>query len=320
VLWYGAAIMGAGLVHRLPEPAPMSSRKVKKTARAPYALSLMLGGALLLAAALVWLVALTPPDRRLSVTVMDVGQGEAILIEDPEGHRILVDGGPSPSAIEAALGRRLPFYDRRIDLIVLTHPQADHLGGLPAVMDRYKVGAVMAPATSVDSELYRVWQAALAESSAQHIEARRGQHIRLAGGGLLTVLAPGPWPAPEMINDSSVVIRLDYGDASFLLTADMGQEGEERLLKAGTDLHASVLKVGHHGSRTSTSAAFVRRVQPEVGIISVGEDNPFGHPAPEVLQRLAGKLVLRTDVNGDITVSTDGRKLWVNSQRAPDDP
>lgn len=317
VLWYGAAFLGAALLQRLPERSPASGKERTKTARPRYAFTLALGTALLMFGALVWLVALTPSDRHLSVTVMDVGEGEAILIEDAGGHRILVDGGPSAAAIEAALGRRLPFYERRIDLVVLTHPQADHLGGLLAVMDRYAVGAVMATSASMKSDLFKAWQAALDKSRAPLIEARRGQHIRLAGGGLLTVLAPGPWPPSESINENSVVIRLDYGSASFLLTADMGEEEERRLLEAGTDLRADVLKVGHHGSKTSTSAAFLRRVQPEVGIVSVGAGNLFGHPAPEVLQRLAESLLLRTDLNGDVTVSTDGRKLWVSPQRMP---
>ncbi len=319
VLWYGTALAGAALLQRLPLPAPTPRAPRTKAGGHSYAFNLAFGGTLLLAGALVWLAALTPSSGHLSVTVLDVGEGEAILIEDAARHRILVDGGPSAGAIEAALGRRLPFYDRRIDLVVLTHPQADHLGGLPAVMDRYRVGAVMTTSASADTQLYRVWEETVEKSRAKRIEARRGVQIRLADGAVLTVLAPGPWQAPESINEGSLVMRLDYQETSFLLTGDMGDEEEQRLLRAGTDLSADVLKVGHHGSRTSTSAAFLRRVQPEVGVVSVGAGNRFGHPAPEVLHRLAGQLVLRTDLNGDVTLSTDGHKLWVRLQRMPED-
>lgn len=319
VLWYGAAFLGAALLHRVAKAAAPPAAVIGP-ARRPYAFHLAIGVLLVLAGVIVWWAALTPPERRLSVTVMDVGQGEAILIEDAGRHRILVDGGPSAGAIEAALGRRLPFYDRRIDLVVLTHPQADHLGGLPAVMERYRVGAVIAPPSSADSEPYRAWEAAVANSGVPRITARRGERIPLAGGGMLTVLAPGPWQPPSAVNEGSVVLRLQYGGVSFLLTGDMGEEEEQRLLEAGTDLQAQVLKVGHHGSRTSTSAPFLQRVRPMVGVISVGATNPFGHPAPEVLERLRGDLVLRTDLQGDITLTTDGRRVWASTERSTKGP
>ena len=247
-----------------------------------------------------------------------MGQGDAILIEGPEGNRVLVDGGPSGEAIASALGRHLPFYDRRIDLVVLTHPQADHLGGLPEVLERYDIGGVLATRFAAESVLYRAWTAALAESRLPSATAMRGQWVDLGDGARLTVLNPSTATVLEdanSLNDASVVLRLTMGDASILLTGDISEEAEAALIRQGTDLRATVLKVPHHGSRTSSSAQFLSRVDSLIDVISVGAQNRYGHPTAETLDRLQGDEVLRTDENGDVTVSTDGEGIWVETQR-----
>jgi competence protein ComEC len=266
---------------------------------------------LAMASALLWLGITMPQPGRLAVTFLDVGQGDAVLIEGPDGHRILVDGGPSEDAITSALGRTLPFYDRRIDLVVLTHPQADHLGGLPVVLARYDVGSVLASPVKAESAAYRAWSDSLLEDSVPYTVAAAGQMIEMGNEALLYVLsAPEEESDP---NEGSVVIKLTMGRASFLLTGDIGSAREAGLIRSGADLRATVLKVPHHGSDTSSSSEFVSAVDPVVDVISVGRGNRFGHPAPEVLERLDGDAVFRTDLHGDVTISTDGRRLWIQT-------
>jgi competence protein ComEC len=270
---------------------------------------------LTLAAGVLWLAISAPSHGRLAVTFLDVGQGEAILIESPEGHRILVDGGPSGEAITSALGRHLPFYDRRLDLVVLTHPQLDHIGGLPTVIDEYAVDHVVATPANSDSAAYRVWSEALHVNNVPLVPAERGQTIDLGDGAQLAVVSAGQPDYAASVNDTSLVLRLTMGGISFLLTGDITAVGEAALVRSGADLQTTVLKIAHHGSLTSTSPDFVTRTSPLVDVISVGANNRYGHPTDAVLARLAGDLVLRTDQHGDITLSTDGGHLWLETQR-----
>lgn len=311
--YYLALAIAAWLLARRHAAPP-----VQPLAPAPPALQPLLPAPglaliLILSSALLWLVISAPPSGRLIVTFLDVGQGDAILIQGPSGHRILVDGGPSGEAIDAALGRHLPFYDQRIDLLILTHPQVDHLGGLVEVLERYHVGGVLASPAPAESAVYRAWRQALAAAGVPYTEAAAGQWVDLGSGTRLSILA-SPSVTPE---SGSVVARLSMGRVSILLTGDIGEEEEEHLLRSGADLRSLVLKVPHHGSGGSSSPPFLRRVEAIVDIISVGAENRYGHPAPEVLRRLEGRLILRTDLHGDITVSTDGQRLWVSTQRNP---
>ena len=268
-----------------------------------------------LASALIWLAASAPDSGRLTVTFLDVGQGDAILIEGPDGHRVLVDGGPSGETISAALGRRLPFYDRRLDMVVLTHPQQDHLGGLPQVLERYSVRSVLANPLAADSAAYRAWSDALVAHGISPVSSARGQVIDLGHGATISVISASS--DAQAINDSSLVLRLTMGDISFLLTGDITEAGEAAIVRTGTDLRTTVLKVAHHGSSTSTSTQLLGRAKPLVDVISVGADNRYGHPVAQVLERLEGDLIQRTDESGDVTLSTDGHSLWLETQRAP---
>jgi competence protein ComEC len=283
----------------------------------PLAVLPTLGIAIVLALAsvLVWLLILNSPGDRLTVTFLDVGQGDAILIRSPSGHNILVDGGPSGEAITAALGRHLAFWDRHLDLVVLTHPDQDHLAGLVTVLERYDVDQVLAPAMNKDSPVFHAWEEAIADNDIPETQAFAGEWIDLGGGATLSVLHPPPELLPADEDDNSVVLKISQGDAAFLLTADIAAEGEEYLLGNHADLQAPVLKVAHHGSRTSTSADFLATVQALTAVISVGEDNRYGQPALETLDRLDGRPVFRTDLNGDVQISTDGHKLWIETQR-----
>jgi len=271
---------------------------------------------LALASVLVWLLILGSPGDRLSVTFLDVGQGDAILIRSPAGHNILVDGGPNSEAITAALGRHLPFWDRHLHLVVLTHPDQDHLAGLVTVLERYDVDQVLTPALADDSPTVRAWQEAIAERHIPQREAFAGQWIDLGDGARLSVVYPPPEPlATAEVDDDSLVLKVSQGNAAFLLTGDIGAEGEASLMSNHADLRAPVLKVAHHGSRASTSVAFLAAVEPLTAVISVGEDNSYGLPAAETLDRLAPRPVFRTDRQGDVEMSTDGERLWVKRER-----
>jgi len=301
----------------LPAPPAWAGDLLSGLAR-PLAALPALGIAIVLALAtvLVWLLILGSPGDRLSVTFLDIGQGDAILIRSPSGHNILVDGGPSGEEITAALGRHLPFWDRHLHLVVLTHPDQDHLAGLVTVLERYDVDQVLAPALADDSATFRAWQDAIAERDIPQREAFAGQWLDLGDGATLSVLHPPRELLPAVDeDDNSLVLKASLGDAAFLLTADIGADGEAYLLDNHTDLRAPVLKVAHHGSRTSTSTAFLAAVESLTAVISVGEDNRYGHPSPQTLDRLGSRPVFRTDRHGDVQITTDGHKLWIKTER-----
>lgn len=275
---------------------------------------------LAVAALLLWLAALTMPDDRLHVSFLDVGQGDAILIQTPADQKILVDGGPSPQAITLSLSKKLPFWDRSIDLLVLTHPQEDHLAGLIEVLQRYKVKAVLDSGMGSDSPLYKQWLQLIAEKKIKHYTAVAGQLISLGEGTNLEVLHPQASTfqitfSDIDINESSVVLRLISGEASFLLTGDIGTVAEALLLSKGVSLDSTVLKVPHHGSKTGLIPEFLSSVDPKVAIISVGADNRFNHPNPETLEKLKGIIVFRTDEAGTIEITVDSGRIWVKEER-----
>jgi competence protein ComEC len=279
-----------------------------------------LAGGLAVAAGLLWWAALTPSSDRLTVTVMDVGQGDAILIEDPAGHRILIDGGPSGRAVSEALGRETPFWDKGIDLVVLTHPEEDHLNGLVTALERYDVKRILASPVETDSAAYGAWLQAAEREGAPYYQAAPGEWFDLGRGARLEVLGPPSDPiegGEAKLNNNSVVLRLTWGEVSFLLPGDLERAGEEALLEEGEDLRCTVLKVAHHGSAYGTGESLLAAVQPAVAVISVGADNWYGHPSPQVLERLEDSLVYRTDQNGRVKLSTDGERLWMEVDRAP---
>lgn len=270
--------------------------------------------ALVFLAAIAWVTLRGLPDGRLHVWFLDVGQGDAILIQAPDGRQILVDGGPSPSTLLDQLGEVLPFWDRSLDLVVLTHPDADHVSGLVPLFERYKVVTVV-DSVAADDKAAGAWLTASSAARVARQPAVRGMRL-VAGPVVMTVLSPPEAPLAQLAgNNRSVVLRLDYGQTSLLLTGDAEQDAEHAMLEAGLPLRADVLKVGHHGSSASTSAAFLATVQPRLAVISVGADNRFGHPAPELLDRLSGIEVSRTDERGRIELVSEGRGWTVRCER-----
>jgi len=276
---------------------------------------------LLVLAVLVSFTAATMPDDDLRISFLDVGEGDAVLIQ--KGSRqILVDGGPSPRAVTLGLGSRLPFWDRTIDLVVMTHPHQDHLAGLVEVLRRYRVGQVLYPILDYDSPLYDEWSRLIGEKGIESTVARAGQQIDLGDGVVIKVLNP---PANLMVgsqsdvDNNSVVLRLKAGDVTVLLTGDIMSETERELVRERAGLIATVLKVGHHGSATSTTPEFLAVVGPRVAVISCGADNRFGHPDAEVLSRLEDRVgadnIYCTAEHGSIDFTTDGERLWVEAGR-----
>ncbi len=256
------------------------------------------------------------PPARLRVTVLEVGQGDAILIQTPDGSDILVDGGPG-RAVLRGLGSDLAWFDRSIELMVLTHPQADHMDGLIEVLARYDVQRVLAgPGVQTSAGSFG-WRAA-AEAEGVTVEVTEpGMVLDLGDGVRLDVLGPnGEEAADRQINNTSTVLRIVWREASILLTGDIEARAERALLNDGVALRATMLKVGHHGSRTSSSPEFLAAVQPSVSVVSSGKDNRFGHPAPEVVERLAGYgPVYNTADNGTVRFETDGYRWRVETGR-----
>ncbi|MCA9388266.1 MBL fold metallo-hydrolase [Candidatus Berkelbacteria bacterium] len=248
----------------------------------------------------------------LRVVALDIGQGDAILITTPDDEQILVDGGPSGDVV----GKILHYtYGKKLDLVVATHNDADHIGGLPAVVNSFKVNQVWINGAIHTTHTYESWLATLKENQVSAKAVKAGESLRL-GQVELEVLYPTKdyvGVRPELNNDATIVIRLTYGATSFLLTGDLEQEGEEELIRDNpTKLGSTVLKVSHHGSGNSSAREFLDYVHPELALISVGEGNRYGHPAQEVIDRLEQLDIEshRTDKEGDLVVFSDGAKVW----------
>ncbi len=274
---------------------------------------------LLPAAALIALAATTMPDGIVQVSFLNIGQGDAILVQKGQ-QQILVDGGPNPLAISRETSRKMPFWDRSIDLVVLTHPDSDHLAGLVEVMRRYRVKHVLYPGIDLESPLYEEFQKLIREKNITSTTARSGQVIEMGEEVKLEVLNPLSPPLTGTGGDpdnNSIVLRLETGNVHFLLTGDIRREAEFRLITSGTDLRSEVLKIAHHGSETSSSPEFLAVVQPQAAVISVGAGNKYGLPDEEVLHRLSQnpglESVYRTDRHGTIDFITDGERLWVKT-------
>lgn len=247
----------------------------------------------------------------LNVSFFNVGQGDSIFIETPDGHQILIDGGPSQDVLEK-LGEKMPFWDRTIDLVILTHSDKDHIFGLLSVLGGYKVENVLWDGAEEDSVLAEEWERAITREGADVILAKTGQKIFFGKDGYMEVLySPGDSSKDKNQNNDSVVSRLVFENKSFLFMADAGQALEKEIISGGAQLDSDVLKVGHHGSKTSTSKEFIEKVSPGVSVISTGKDNKYGHPHQEALLNLQGSEVLRTDILGDIKIISDGNILAV---------
>lgn len=253
------------------------------------------------------------PDGNLHISFLDVGQGDAILIQTPTGRQVLVDGGRYPNVLLAELGRQMPFWDRSLDIVVATHADDDHVGGLVEVMERFQVDHLLTNGLEPlsDPAFNALMQTARARGVAPAV-AQAGQRITIDDGVVLEVLHPAPGFWADSPNDMSVVMRLMYGNLTVLLVGDAESDAETAMLGRELRLSSNVLKAGHHGANSSSSEAFLQAVQPMLVVVSAGRDNSYGHPHPAALERFAavGASVLRTDQQGTLTLSSDGRSIW----------
>lgn len=269
-----------------------------------------------------WGQLLNRPDGNLHVYFFDVAQGDSTLIVTPSGRQVLIDGGPASESATTALSDVLPAWDRSLDLVALTHLDADHSRGLLEVIDRYRVGATLVGVQDSTATLYPQWQAVIDRNQTSVVKLAAGQQLALDDGVVLETLHPPASPlrgSPSDRNNNALVFRLVYGEVSFLLTADIEAEAEGQLVRNSPDLDSDVLKVGHHGSKTSTTKAFLEAASPTVAVISVGANNRYGHPNTDVLTRLEQTVgtdrVYQTAQLGRIEFITDGQSLRVETQK-----
>ncbi|OHA00231.1 MAG: hypothetical protein A3C11_01970 [Candidatus Sungbacteria bacterium RIFCSPHIGHO2_02_FULL_49_12] len=253
------------------------------------------------------------PRATLSFQAFNIGQGDALFIETPDRYHILIDGGPDATII-AKLGESLSFWNKKIDLIILTHPHADHVSGLVEVLKRYQVGAIIESNARYNTAEYTEWNRMKEAARVPSYTAVAGMRAEVGKYIVLQILTPFANDAGQTfrnIHDSNIVSRFTYGREMFLLMGDAEESMEQALLARGVLGPAAVLKVGHHGSQTSTSQGFLDLVHPAAAVISVGEKNTYGHPRQEVLDRLSaiGAKVFRTDQDGDVRLTTDGLSI-----------
>ena len=270
----------------------------------------------------IWYAAIREDARGLlTVSFLDVGQGDSIFIQAPSGRQVLIDGGANTGVLREVAGV-MPWYDRSIDVVIPTHPDADHIGGLIDVLARYRIETIIHSSVEGDTKTFAAFNRAMAEqvhpvrgpasNGAREIVAMRGQIVDLGGGAYLQILSPDRLVPDVDTNDGCVVARLVYGATAFMLPCDAPQSVENYLVALGTSsLKANVLKAGHHGSKTSSSALFLGYVAPEYGVFSRGCDNKYGHPAPETTARFAQFEIPTLDTCKDGTISfvSDGQTV-----------
>src|SRR3989304_9783018 len=259
---------------------------------------------------------------KLRLVACDVGQGDGLLVISPGGRQVVVDGGPGSKIVDC-LGQKMPFWDRTIEMVVLTHPQKDHMEGLLSVLSRYKVKMIATTGVENETELFKAWQTAIKAEGAKIYVPKAGDRLVLDSVRGQTSSMDVLWPTKDKLelwklaglselNKSSVVLRLQMDGVCAYLTGDIPKEILEGLI----DGKCQVLQILHHGSKTGTNQEILDSVKPAVAIIQVGK-NSFGHPHKEVLDLLASKRVkiYRNDINGIIEVKTDGRSFGIETEK-----
>ncbi len=272
----------------------------------------------------VWTVVYAETPRLsgvLTFAVLDIGQGDGLYIEGPTGVQLLVDAGPHDGAVLRALPTVMPLGDRTLDAVIETHPDADHMGGLVDVLERYEVGAFITAGINKQNATIDALQKEIDEQNIPRIIARRGMTLDLGGGARLDIIYPDKDVSGygNKTNDGSIMAHLVYGNTSVLLTADVPTNVESYVMRIAStsELASDILKVGHHGSKYSTSEKFVAEVSPKTAIISVGAKNSYGHPTERVLNTLSAQniSILRTDENGTVRCVSDGAEFSCVTQK-----
>jgi competence protein ComEC len=263
------------------------------------------------------LTASSLPDHKFHMYVLDIGQGDAILLRSPDGYWALIDGGRG-AQILPELGEVLPFAQRDLDFVIVTHPDADHIGGLVDVVSNYRVNRFYANNFSKETNVYKELNSRVTSSMAVSQELRDNHDFQWGCCIQIDIL----WPkagdsifSKEDTNEYSVTLLIKYNELEIFAGGDLGSSIEDQLIESIGDI--DVLKVSHHGSATSTSAKFLQAIKPEVSIIPVGAGNSYGHPHPQILANLqqANSKVFRTDTDGRIELVSDGYSVEVTSEK-----
>ena len=324
IAWYPLIVLAAWAVRPNAQASPPQGVPDEAMTGALGAIGRVLRpgpAAVVLVAALGAISVSSAPDGRLHVTVLDIGQGDAVLVETPTGRTMLVDGGPDPELTLRRLGANLPFSERTIDVVVVTHPHQDHVAGLVEVLDRYRVGLLLHAGIPFENAAY---DRLLADAAAEGVDvrlARAGDRLVLDAVTSLDVVYPdaaeasAPLPDGD-INNGSIVAVLRHGGFSALLTGDAKAPVEAKLVAGGRLPGTDVLKVGHHGSSSSTTPTLLAATRPSVAVISAGKGNEYGHPTEQTLSALAtvsGIAVHRTDLDGDVEIVADARTYRVRT-------
>ena len=258
----------------------------------------------------------------LRVTFLDVGKGDAAVVETPSGKIIVVDtGGKLRDGTDHGSRTIAPFLrahgKERITFLLLTHPHPDHISGAVSLLHEFSVAGLIDNGLDSDIPEVQRYRQAARDRKVNYYVGARGTSIALGEGVILRILAPPRTTAAGRVNNSSIVMRLEYGKTAFLLTGDAETESEADMLASGQNVACNVLKVGHHGSRASTSAELLAAAHPQIAVISVNANNGAGYPHPELLDRLktAGARVYRTDQKGNLTCLSDGKQIHIETER-----
>ncbi len=307
-----AALLGFALLWiQHPEDRAALFHRLRRSITTPVIIAA--GGGV---AVLIWVAALSQPDGKLHVWFLDVGQGNAVLIQTPRGAQILVDGGPNPTRLRQEVGDALPFWDRDLDVLVVTQPKSSAINALPALLDRYDVGLVVTNGQSADSDEYR---ALVRAWGTRHLTVEAGYHLTTNDGVTLEVLHPQVLPGAETDPDQAgLVLRVSYKDTSFLITPELDASAEEELLEAGWYTGSTVLVLPSHGSDKANPDWFLQAVHPQAAVALVEAGNRTELPAASTLDRLRAlsvNSVYRTDQQGTVEMVTNGRTLWVYPER-----
>ncbi len=258
----------------------------------------------------------TPADSGeglLTVTFLDVGQGDSIFIETPDGVQMLIDGGVN-NAVLRQLAKQMSIGDKSLDVVLATHPDKDHVGGLVDVLARYQVANIIKTNNQSDTATFKALELAEEEERANIYLATAGQQLALGASTLVLILSPSGDVANLESNTSSIVAQLRYGEIEFMLTGDAPISIEEYLTRTfGDTLESEVLKLGHHGSRTSSGEIFLDTVKPNFAVVSASKDNTYGHPHSEVVENVTKRNIemLSTADQGTIVFKSDGKRVWV---------
>lgn len=264
----------------------------------------ILGFAFILMLVLGGIILYQKNNQELKVIFLDIGQGDAILISQGS-NQMLVDGGKSGKLLLEKLGGYIPFWDRDIEIMLATHPDQDHIGGLVSALKNYNVHKIIKTQAESESQTYQALKNEIEKESAEIIEARKGIKIKFPNGAEAEILYPFGSINSENKKDSngnSIVAKLNFGENKFLFTGDLPNVQEKELLENNVDIKTDILKVAHHGSKYSTSVEFLKSAKPQDAVISVGKNNSYGHPAPEIIQKILkqGIKIWRTDEAGDV--------------------